>query len=225
MRRRALARVRTSVLQARVHPSVLTWNLANEVAGNGHDGGQPEYIDAVARLVHRLDPGRPVAVDVWGTHLPRRAGRMYRDIDAIGGTNYTGWYDDLAAPASEVKADVRAWLHRLAAAFPGRVLAVTEFGAEANRRNASGAPGGLDYQARLIARHFAVYRADPRLSGMLVWTLQDFALSPTFDGGSVRRLAPDIALVQGMNQKGLFTYGGRAKPAAAVVRRLYAELR
>ena len=60
---------------------------------------------------------------------------------------------------------------------------------------------------------------------MLVWNLRDFALSPTFDGGSVRRLAPDIALVRGMNQKGLFTYGGRPKPAAAVVRRLYAELR
>ena len=60
---------------------------------------------------------------------------------------------------------------------------------------------------------------------MLVWNLQDFALSPNFEGGSIRRRAPEIALARGINQKGLFTYGGRAKPAAAVVRRLYAEAR
>jgi beta-galactosidase/beta-glucuronidase len=224
-RRRALRRVRTSVVQARAHPSVLAWNLANEVAGNGHDGGQPETIDAAARLVHRLDPGRLVALDVWGTHMPDRAGAMYRHVDAIGATSYEGWYDDLGAPGADVKADLRAWLDRLAAAFPGRVLAVTEFGAEANRSNPPGTPGSREYQARLLARHIEAYRADPRLSGMLVWNLQDFALSPAFDGGSVRDLAPDIALRQGMNQKGLFTYGGRPKPAAAVVRRLYDELR
>jgi hypothetical protein len=41
----------------------------------------------------------------------------------------------------------------------------------------------------------------------------------------VRRLAPEMALVRGINQKGLFTYRGRPKPAAATVRRLYAEVR
>ena len=30
-----------------------------------------------------------------------------------------------------------------------------------------------------------------------------------------------INLIKGINQKGLFAYGGRAKPAVAVVRRLY----
>ena len=102
---------------------------------------------------------------------------------------------------------------------------MTEFGAEANALNPTAAPGGLDFQAGLLARHIRAYRAQPWLSGMLVWNLQDFALSPSFAGGSVRRQAPRIALVRGINQKGLFTYGGRAKPAAAVVRALYAEAR
>ena len=60
---------------------------------------------------------------------------------------------------------------------------------------------------------------------MLVWNLQDFALSPDFEGGSIRRLAPEMVLERGINQKGLFTYGGRPKPAADVVKRLYAEAR
>jgi hypothetical protein len=225
LRRQGLRRVRLNVVQARTHPSVLAWNLANEVANNGHAGGQAQYIDSAAQLVHRLDPGRPVAVDVWGTHMPAHAGFMYRNVDAIGGTNYEGWYDDLHASPATVDAKIADWLGRLRAAFPGKVLAVTEFGAEANTLNPATGPGGLDFQANLLAQHIRIYRAQPWLSGMLVWNLQDFALSPDFAGGSVRRQAPDIALVRGINQKGLFTYGGRAKPAAAVVRRLYAEVR
>jgi beta-galactosidase/beta-glucuronidase len=225
LRRQGLRRVRLNVVQARTHPSVLAWNLANEAANNGHAGGQAQFIDSAAQLVHRLDPGRPVAVDVWGTHMPARAGFMYRHVDAIGGTNYEGWYDDLHADPATLDRRIADWLGRWRAAFPGRVLVVTEFGAEANTLNATSAPGGLRFQAGLIARHIAMYRAQPWLSGMLVWNLQDFALSPNFAGGSIRREAPAIALVRGINQKGLFTYDGRPKPAAAVVRRLYAEAR
>jgi hypothetical protein len=225
LRRQGVRRVRLDLMQARTHPSVLVWNLANEVANNGHSGGQASYIDAAARLAHRLDPSRPVALDVWGTHMPARAGFMYRNVDAIGATNYAGWYDDLHVRPSTVDASIEAWLRRLRTTFRGKVLAVTEFGAEANTLNPAAAPGGLEFQARLLARHIRIYRAQPWLAGMLVWNLQDFALSPSFAGGSVRRLAPDIALVPGINQKGLFTYGGRPKPAAAVVRRLYVDAR
>jgi beta-glucuronidase len=221
--RRAIRRVRLNVVQARLHPSVVAWNLANEVAGNGHDGGQPEYVDAAAQLVHRLDPGRPAAVDVWGTHMPDRAGFMYRHIDAVGATNYEGWYDDtLAAPAT-VQAAIDAWLARLRATFPGKVLIVSEFGAEANALNAPGTPGSESFQSNLLTRHIRTYEAAPWLDGELVWNLQDFALAPSFAGGSIRRQVPDIKLVRGINQKGLFTYAGRPKPAVAAVRRAFGD--
>jgi beta-galactosidase/beta-glucuronidase len=220
-RRRAVRRVRLNVLQARLHPSIVAWNLANEVAGNGHPGGQPEYVDAAAQLVHRLDPGRPAAVDVWGTHLPSIAGPMYRHVDAIGATNYEGWYDDtLAAPAT-VQAGIDAWLAELRRTFPGKVLVVSEFGAEANRLNAPGAPGSEQFQARLLTQHISTYEASPWLAGELVWNLQDFALAPSFAGGSIRNQVPAIRLVRGINQKGLFTYDGRPKPAVAAVRRSF----
>jgi hypothetical protein len=41
---------------------------------------------------------------------------------------------------------------------------------------------------------------------------------PTFGGGSIRHTLPGLRLVAGINQKGLFTYGGRPKPAVAAVR-------
>src|SRR6185436_9226168 len=118
----------------------------------------------------------------------------------IGGTNYEGWYEDLHASPATVDRRIESWLRALHATFPGKVLAVTEFGAEANVLNPAASPGGLAFQAQLIARHIRIYRAQPWLSGMLVWNLQDFALSPSFAGGSVRREAPDMALVHGINQ-------------------------
>jgi len=73
-----------------------------------------------------------------------------------------------------------------------------------------------------VARHIRAYRDDPRLSGMVVWALRDFAMRPNFLGGSVRRFAPGIVLRRGLNQKGPFTYDDRAKPAARVVGALFA---
>ncbi len=220
--RRAIRRVRLNVLQERLHPSVVAWNLANEVAGNGHFGGQPEYVDAAAQLVHRLDPGRPTAIDVWGTHLPDQAGFMYRHIDAVGATNYEGWYDDAFAAPAVVQGAIDRWLARVHATFPGKVLIVSEFGAEANRLNAPGTPGSESFQSSLLTRHIRSYEATPWLDGELVWNLQDFALAPSFAGGSIRRQVPSINLVRGINQKGLFTYEGQPKPAVAAVRRAFA---
>ena len=92
--------MRLDVLNTRAHPSILTWNLVNEVAFNGAARGQRDHVVRAARLVKRLDPGRPVAVDVWGTKLPARAGRLYRELDAVGATNYEGWYANLGSRAS-----------------------------------------------------------------------------------------------------------------------------
>jgi beta-glucuronidase len=220
---RAIRRVRLNVIEARIHPSIVAWNLANEVAGNGHYGGQPEYVDAAAQLVHRLDPGRPAAIDVWGTHMPDVAGPMYRHIDAVGATNYEGWYDDTYATPDIVRARIGQWLTQLHATFPGKVLIVSEFGAEANRLNPPGAPGSESFQATLLTEHIGVYDATPWLSGSLVWNLQDFALAPSFAGGSIRHEVANIRLVRGINQKGLFTYDGKPKPAVAAVRRAFAD--
>jgi hypothetical protein len=56
---------------------------------------------------------------------------------------------------------------------------------------------------------------------MLVCNLRDYPLVPSFQGGSIHSRLPHLRLIEGINQKGLFTYGAAAKPAAGAVARLF----
>jgi beta-galactosidase/beta-glucuronidase len=221
-RRRAIERVRTSARQTAIHPSVLAWSLGNEVARDGHPGGQAQFVDRASRLLHQLDPGRPTTVDVWGSALPFSSQTLlYRDLDMIGVTMYEGWYQRPGEPAGAIGPNVRRRLTQIHRIFPGRPVVVTEFGAEANTLNRAGSPGSDAFQARVLDRNIRAFRGDRALDGWLVWALQDFAVIPTFQGGSIREALPTLRLVRGVNQKGLFTYAGTPKSAPlAVVRGL-----
>jgi hypothetical protein len=206
------------------HPSVFAWNLANEVAGQGHPAGQAPYIDAAARELKQRDPGRLVALDIWGSHPPREDGPMYRHIDALGWTNYLGWYEEPYATPEELETLIETKLDELRGAFPDRVIVVTEFGAEGSKRNADDQPGGLGFQADLLRTHIRTYGARDDVAGMLVWNLRDFAVAPSFNGGSITEVVSDISLVPGLNEKGLHTYEGEPKPAARAVRDEFGKL-
>jgi len=222
--REAEQQARIGVLAAQLHPSILAWNLVDEVAGNGRDGAEVSYVQTLTRWLHEHDPTRLVAVDVWGDHPPVGAGALYRGVDAVAETDYTGWYDAPLSSAAQQQAAMRARLRAQERTFAGKVLIVSEFGAESNSLNPPGAPGSYGFQSTLLARHIATYAADPRLSGMLVWDLRDYPLVPQFNGGSITFKLPRLKLIEGINQKGLFTYGASAKPAAAVVARLFKAL-
>ena len=224
LRRQSRRRVLASVNQLQSHPSIITWNLANEVAGDGHPDGQAAWIDAMAAELKKRDPSRPLALDIWGSHPPRRPSLMYRNIDIIGWTNYIGWYERTYASRAETQKTIREKLAALRGAMPGKAIVVTEFGAEGNGLNPNMKPGGFGFQSRLLRTHLEVYGADPRLSGALVWNLRDFAVNPSFAGGSINRQVPGIRLVRGINQKGIFDHRGRPKSAVAHVRELFAQM-
>ncbi|MGI8728512.1 MAG: glycoside hydrolase family 2 protein [Solirubrobacteraceae bacterium] len=219
--RAAKERARTSVQQGQLHPSIITWNLANEVARDGHDSGQVRYIDSMARELHRTDPSRPVALDIWGAFPPLKPSKIYRNIDMIGWTNYIGWYESTNASSSSLRREIKTRLGKLRNVFPDKVIAVTEFGAEANGKNATTEPGGYAFQSHLLSLHLKTYESIPNLAGALIWNLRDFAVSPGFFGGSIRKNVPNIKLVRGVNQKGLFDAANKAKPSVKVVRKRF----
>ena len=125
---------------------------------------------------------------------------------------------------AQLAAQMRARLAAMERTFAGKVLVISEFGAESNTLNPPGSPGSYGFQSRLLAEHIAVYAADPKLTAMMVWVLRDYPLTPTFQGGSIHQVLPRLKLIEGLNQKGLFTYGGQPKPAVATVARMYAKL-
>jgi beta-galactosidase/beta-glucuronidase len=215
---------RTAALADRLHPSIIAWNLVDEVAENGRNAAEVAYVRSLTRWLHSHDPTRIVAVDVWGDHPPQRPGALYREVDAVAETDYSGWYDSPHNSPAAVSAEIRRRLAAMRRTFTGKVLAISEFGAESNGLNPPGSPGSYAFQSRLLARHISAYAADPQLSGMFVWVLRDYPLTPTFEGGSIHSKLPGLRLIEGLNQKGLFTDGGRAKPAAGVVARLFRAL-
>jgi hypothetical protein len=150
---------------------------------------------------------------------------MYSNIDAIGETNYLGWYEQPFASAVSLQNAIAARLGSLRRVFPKKVLIVSEFGAEANYLNADSRPGSYSFQARLLGLHVKSYAQMPSLSGMLVWDMRDFAVAPTFAGGSIRHVVGAIALIKGLNQKGLVNYQGQPKPAFNVIAAAFGSLK
>jgi hypothetical protein len=222
--RAAEQQARSAALAAQLHPSIIAWNLVDEVAHNGHDADEVSYVQTLTNWLHVHDTTRMVAVDVWGDHPPIHEGTLYRGVDAIAETDYTGWYDIPQYSAAQQTASMRTRLQAQERTFAGKVLIVSEFGAESNALNPAGSPGSYSFQSQLLARHINVYAADSKLSGMLVWDLRDYPLVPSFEGGSIKFKLPSLQLIEGINQKGLFTYSGAPKPAAAVVARLFKAL-
>ncbi len=216
--------VRTAAAEAALHPSIFAWNLVDEIARNGRDAAELQYVRDSTRWLHANDPGRMVAVDVWGRDPPKQAGPLYSEVDAVAETDYTGWYEVPHDTPAQLAARMRKRLAAMAQTFPGKVLVISEFGAESNTLNPAGTPGSYGFQAQLLRNHIDVYAADRDLTAMFVWVLRDYPLTPTFSGGSVHEVIKHLRLIEGLNQKGLFTYSGTAKPAAVTVAKLYKAL-
>ena len=203
------------------HASILAWTLTNEAPGQGHPG-QQLYVAQTARRLHAFDPGRPVAADLWGSKLPSSDGALFAELDAIGVTDYIGWYEGPASVSGQ-HALASERIAQLRAVFADKPLVVTELGAAGSPRTPGAAFGGLRFQARLLARRIRALRDEPGLSGILVWALRDYALRPDFVGGSIAERRPDLRLAPGLNEKGLYDFAGRPKPALDAVRRAFGE--
>lgn len=204
------------------HPSILAWTLTNEAPGGGRPG-QIEYVTQTAKRLHASDPGRPVAADLWGSKLPRADGPLFSELDAIGVTDYIGWYTETDATPQRQAAVASERIARLRGLFPGKPLVITELGAAGSPRPQADAFGGLRFQGRLLARRLRALRDEPGLSGTLIWSLRDYALRPDFVGGSIARRMPGLKLTPGLNEKGLYDFAGQPKPALKAVQEALGE--
>jgi beta-glucuronidase len=209
---RLAARMLTDNIRANGnHPSVFTWSIANELASRPGMIEERYFADQ-ARLVHRLDPTRPVAMAVAG--YTSIGCQHYKPIQLLGINSYYGWYQGKDGELAD-REGLSAGLDYLHRCYPNQALAVTEFGAEANRHGPVDEKGTYEFQADLYDYHLGVYATKPWLAGAL-GTLMTFKCRPKWDGGNPRPTPPFV-----FHDKGVFDWFGRPKPAAAVLTRWY----
>lgn len=174
------------------HPSIMTWSLANEPAGNRSElgvfgPGLARFIQDGAEAVHALDDTRFVAIDRQSREGEPVTSSAYRFLDVLGVNDYFGWYDSyrsgLVRPPTTT-AELSSYLDEIHAANPELPLMITEFGAESARDGAANQRGSYQFQRRYTIQHLRIHASKPFVAGSIAWALRDFRVDPTWTGGA-----------------------------------------
>ncbi|MFL5845901.1 MAG: glycoside hydrolase family 2 protein [Solirubrobacteraceae bacterium] len=195
------------------HPSVVIWSIANELNSNVN-ADQGAYIKKAAAAAHRLDFSRPVGQAV-ASNPTGSCQKRFAPLDIIGFNEYFNWYPGPDGSMAD-RDNLGLFLEKIRRCYPTKALAITEFGAEANRSGPVEERGTYEFQQAFVNFHLDEFERHPWLSGATYWALQEFRVRPNWDGGNPRPEPP-------FHQKGLITLSGERKPAYFDVQRRFRE--
>jgi beta-glucuronidase len=210
------AQLESNIVANQNHPSVFAWSIANELAAAAGPA-QVSYIASQAVLARQLDPTRLVGLAFAGGPGAGCQTAAYAPIDILGVNDYFGWYTGAGGDIAD-RDGLSAYLDSVRACYPRTAIAVTEFGAEANRPGPVEEKGTYEFQKAFAAFHLAVFAAKPWLAGAIYFTLKEFRVAPLWAGGDPWPSPP-------MHQKALIYYDGTKKPAFSVVQQLFGATR
>ncbi len=199
----ALDQLRANILANRNHPSVAAWSVGNEMA-SAAGRNQASYIRAAAALAKQLDPSRPVALAFAG-HPETPCQAAYGPIELLGMNDYFGWYTGFGGNIAD-RDQLSSFLDDLRRCYPRKAIAVTEYGAEANRDGPLEEKGTYAFQEDFVRFHLGVFASKPWLTGSVYWALQEFRVRPFWGGGNPWGTPP-------LHQKGLVRLDWTQKPA------------
>ncbi|MDQ6607137.1 MAG: hypothetical protein M3Z06_11400 [Actinomycetota bacterium] len=217
-RARALAMLRSTLVADRNHPSVIIDSVGNELSPTPDTTpGTRRYIDQAIATARQLNPGVPVALDVYPyPNYPRQT--TYSQLDLIGISSYFGWYPGPAGHSIADFAQLQPYLQLQHRRYPKQALAISEFGAESLFDGPAATRGSYEFQSAYLRSTFGVLDRLPFMNGAIYWTLREFAVSPGWTGG-VTLPAGDSP--DNIHHKGLIAYNGTAKQAFAVAQQLF----
>jgi len=211
----ALDELRANVLANRNRPSVLAWSLGNEMP-SAAGPNQTAYLAAGAALVKALDPTRPVALAFAG-HPETPCQTAYAPIDLLGMNDYFGWYTGFAGNIAD-RDLLPGFLTALRRCYPRKAIAVTEYGAEANRDGPVEEKGTYQFQTDFIRYQLGVFASTPWLTGATYFALQEFRVRPFWGGGNPWGSPP-------LHTKGLVRLDFSEKPGFATLAAGQAKVR
>ncbi len=198
----AVNEIREMVIQNYNHPSICFWGLSNEILMSKNDN--PKLMpchEELQQAVKAIDSRRLTVVAHEYTHP---WDHPLQDLsDAQGWNHYFGWYrggmDGLAA-----------WCDEYHAAYPNRLLSISEYGCDGIISYHSDTPAKMDYteeyQVLIHENACETFAARPWIWGSFVWNMFDFGSSFRREGGT-----------RGRNNKGLVTMDRRIKKDAYYV--------
>lgn len=211
VRNKGVDMVARNILANGNHPSVIVWSIANEL-NSEVSADQGAYIKKATRTARRLDPSRPVGQAVASNPtLPCQ--KRFAPLDIIGFNEYFDWYPGEDGTMAE-RDNLGLFLEKVRRCHPDQAIAVTEFGAEANRIGPVEERGTYEFQQAFVNFHLEEIAKHPWLSGATYWALQEFRVRPNWDGGNPRPNPP-------FHQKGIITLTGEKKPAYFDIQRLF----
>jgi beta-galactosidase/beta-glucuronidase len=171
----ALPMLETLIRRDRNHPCVIIWSMCNESKTSTDVG-----IKVMRRLIGRareLDQTRLVTfVTEPGSVSAHRA---YEDADLVATNMYPG---SLVPPLAEqfgqlderVRKPAEAFLRKELAAFAGKPLLITEFGAMGFPGTHGDAASTEDFQARYISTVWRAIAGNADVAGGVLWSWADY---------------------------------------------------
>lgn len=211
----ALAELSADVLANRNHPSVAAWSIGNEMP-SAVGPNEAAYIAAAAALAKQLDPTRPVALAYAG-HPEDPCQPAYGPIDLLGVNDYFGWYTGFGGDIAD-RDLLSAFLDQQRRCYPHKALAVTEYGAEANRDGPLEEKGTYAFQQDFVRFQLGVFATKPWLTGATYFALQEFRVRPGWGGGNPWGTPP-------LHTKGLVRLDFSLKPGFAALAQGQATVR
>jgi beta-glucuronidase len=211
VRKLAAHELESNILTNGNHPSVIAWSIGNELSSRPGPV-QGYYIARAASTAHRLDPTRPVALAVAG-YPAAGCQPEYGPVQLLGINEYFGWYPGPNGQIAD-RSTIGEFLDSVRQCYPDKAIAISEFGAEADRNGPVEEKGTYQYQQDFVNYHLAQYATKPWLAGAIYWALEEFRVRPGWEGGNPHPHPP-------IHEKGLISFDGVRKPAFFDVQRIY----
>jgi beta-glucuronidase len=211
----ALQEIREDLLANRNHPSVAVWSVGNEMA-SVPGRNQASYLSAGADLIRSLHPTALVGLAFAG-HPEAGCQASYAPIDVLGMNDYFGWYTGVNGNIAD-RDELDSYLDLLRRCYPRQAIAVTEYGAEANRDGPAEEKGTYAFQDEFVDYHLRAFATKSWLSGSVYWALQEFRIRDAWGGGNPWPTPP-------IHQKGLVRLDWTPKPAYDLLRTSYRATR